>query len=80
MQEADERTEEVNPSEKLEADVAYEIETFGNAEEFVPEPPQIEEKPDPKTVADVTARAKEKEPVKAEKKQEVPSFMQMEDM
>lgn len=64
----------------LYREVQQKIAENGNAEEFIPEPPQIEEKPDPKTVADVTARAKEKEPVKAEKKQEVPSFMQMEDM
>ena len=52
-----------------------------NKTEFVvSEPPAIEEKPEPKTVSDVTAGAKEKEPVKAEKKQDVPSFMQMEDM
>lgn len=81
VQEADERTEDVDRMEQVEADVAYEIEANSNKEEFVvEEPPVIEEKPAPKTVADVTAGAKEKEPVKAEKKQEVPSFMQMEDM
>lgn len=81
VQEADERTEDVDRMEQVEADVAYEIETGANKEEFVvEEPAQIEEKPAPKTVADVTAGAKEKEPVKVEKKQDVPSFMQMEDM
>lgn len=81
VQEADERTEDADRIEQVEADVAYEIETGANKEEFVFEEPQaIEEKPAPKTVADVTVGAKEKEPVKAEKKQDVPSFMQMEDM
>ena len=81
VQEADERTEDVDRMEQVEADVAYEIEANSNKEEFViEEPAQIEEKPAPKTVADVTAVAKEKEMVKAEKKQDVPSFMQMEDM
>ena len=81
VQEADERTEDVDRMAQVEADVAYEIEANSNKEEFViEEPAQIEEKPAPKTVADVTAGAKEKEPVKAEKKQEVPEFMQMENM
>ena len=62
-------------------EVHEEIEANANKEEFIiDEPPAIEEKPEPKTVADVTAGAKEKETVKAEKKQEVPSFMQMENM
>lgn len=79
VQEADERTEEVDRSEMLESDVAYEIEVNGNAEEFVPEEPvQIEEKPRPKTVADVTAGSKEKEPVKAEEvEQPLPDFMKV---
>ena len=81
VQEADERTEDVDRMEQVEADVAYEIEANSNKEEFVvEESPVIEEKPAPKTVADVTAGAKEKEPVKAEKKQEVPDFMKMENM
>ena len=67
--------------EQVEADVAYEIAENSNKEEFiVEEPAQIEEKPAPKTVSDVYTGVKEKEPVKAEKKQEVPSFMQMENM
>ena len=67
--------------EQVEVDVAYEIGANSNKEEFIiDEPPSIEEKPEPKTVADVTAGAKEKEPVKAEKKQEVPDFMKMENM
>lgn len=81
VQEADERTEDVDRMAQVEADVAYEIETHANQQEFVvDEPAQIEEKPAPKTVADVTAGAKEKEPAKAEKKQEVPAFMKMENM
>lgn len=81
VQEADEHTEDINPADKIAADVAYEIAENSNKEEFViDEPPAIEEKPELKTVADVTAGAKEKELVKAEKKQEVPAFMQMEDM
>ena len=80
VQEADERTEDVDRMEQVEADVAYEIAENSNKEEFViDEPPAIEEKPAPKTVADVTAGAKEKEPVKAEKKEQpLPEFMTME--
>lgn len=79
VQEADERTEDVDRMEQVEADVAYEIEANANKEEFVVEEPQaIEEKPAPKTVADVTAGAKEKELVKAEKKEQpLPDFMKM---
>ena len=59
-----------------------EIEANANKEEFIiDEPPAIEEKPDPKTVADVTAGAKEKEPVKAQKEKEeyeYPPFMKEE--
>ena len=84
VQEADERTEDVDRMEQVEADVAYEIAENSNKKEFViDEPPAIEEKPAPKTVADVTAGAKEKEPVKAEKKeqkQDIPAFMQQEVM
>jgi recombination protein RecT len=83
VQEADERTEDVERMEQVEADVAYEIEANANKEEFViDEPPVIEEKPAPKTVADVTAGVKDKEPVgkdmnvsTKEKKQEMPPFM-----
>ena len=82
VQEADEHTEDINPADKIAADVAYEIAESANKEEFViDEPPAIEEKTEPKTVADVTAGVKEKEPVKAEKKQEMPPFMKdLEDM
>lgn len=87
VQEADERTEDVDRMAQVEADVAYEIETGANKEEFVvDEPPAIEEKPAPKTVADVTAGVKEKEPVgkdtnvssKEKKEQPLPDFMTME--
>lgn len=81
VQEADEHTEDVNLAEKVVADVEYEISENANKEEFVvEEAPAIEEKPEPKTVSDVTAGAKEKESVKVDKKQEVPDFMRMEDM
>lgn len=77
VQEADEHTEDVNPAEKVVADVEYEIHENANKEEFIiDEPPAIDEKPESKTVADVTAGAKEKEPVKAEKKEQpLPNFM-----
>ena len=77
VQEADERTEDVERMEQVEADVAYEIEANANKEELIiDEPPAIEEKSEPKTVADVTAGAKEKELVKAEKKEQpLPDFM-----
>lgn len=79
VQEADEHTEDINPADKIAADVAYEIAKSANKEEFViDEPPAIEEKPEPKTVSDVTVGAKEKEPVKAEKKEQtLPDFMKM---
>lgn len=87
VQEADERTEDVDRMEQVEADVAYEIEAGANKEEFsLAEPAQIEEKPAPKTVADVTAGAKEKEATgkdmnataKEKKEQPLPDFMTME--
>ena len=63
----------------LYREVQQEIAENGNAEEFVPEPPQIEEKPASKTVADVTTGQKQKEPVPAEKKgQPLPDFMKAE--
>lgn len=79
VQEADERTEDVDRMEQIEADVAYEIAENSNKEEFIiDEPPAIGENPEPKTVADVTSGAKEKEPVKAEKKEQpLPDFMKM---
>ena len=61
----------------VEAQVRHDIEANANKTEFVvSEPPAIEEKPEPKTVSDVTAGAKEKEPVKVEKKEQtLPDFM-----
>ena len=86
VQEADERTEDVDRMEQVEADVAYEIAENSNKEEFVVEEPQaIEEKPAPKTVADVYTGVRE--PVgkdtnvpDKEKKQDIPAFMQQEVM
>ena len=90
VQEADEHTEDINPADKIAADVAYEIESGANKEEFVIEEPQaIEEKPAPKTVADVpgiNVGKIEKEPVgkdtnvpaKEKKEQTLPDFMTME--
>lgn len=70
----------------VEAQVQHDIETHANQQEFVAEEPaQIEEKTAPKTVADIYTGVREpvgkdtNVPTK-EKKQEVPSFMQMEDM
>ena len=85
VQEADERTEDVDRMEQVEADVAYEIEANSNKEEFViEEPSQIEEKPAQKTVADVYTGVRE--PVgkdmnvstKEKKEQPLPDFMTME--
>lgn len=61
-------------------EVHEEIEANANKTEFViDEPVAIEEKPEPKTVSDVTAGVKEKEPVKAEKKEQpLPDFMSVE--
>lgn len=88
VQEADEHTEDINPADKIAADVAYEIAENSNKEEFIiDEPPAIEEKPELKTVADVAAGVKEKEAVgkdmnvsAKEKKQDIPAFMQQEVM
>ena len=79
VQEADEHTEDVNPADKVVEDVEYEILENANKTEFViDEPPAVEEKPEPKTVSDVTAGTKEREPVKAEKKEQpLPDFMKM---
>lgn len=83
VQEADERTEDIDRMAQVEADVAYEIAENSNKEEFViDEPTAIEEKPEPKTVADVSdinVGKIEKEPVKAEKKEQpLPDFMKVE--
>lgn len=65
----------------VEAQVQQEIESEANKTEFIIDEPAevVEEKPAPKTVADVTAGAKEKEAVKVEKKEQpLPEFMTME--
>ena len=72
----------------VEAQVRHDIEANANKTEFVvSEPPAIEEKLEPKTVSDVTAEVKEKEPVgkdtnvsAKDKKQDIPAFMQQEVM
>ena len=71
-----ERLEEVEGEDRIAADVAYEISQNANKEEFViEEPAQIEEKTPVSTVADV-AKAPEKEPVPAERKEKpLPPFM-----
>lgn len=70
----------------VEAQVKHDIETHANQQEFVvEESAQIEEKPEPKTVADVVGQQKEKEPVgkdmnvpaKEKKEQSLPDFMKM---
>lgn len=82
VQEADEHTEDVNSAEKVVADVEYEIHENANKEEFIiDEPPAIDEKPESKTVADVTAGAKESAgkdinvSSKEKKEQPLPDFM-----
>lgn len=69
----------------LETQVQQEIEAEANKTEFIVEgqAKDLEEKPEPKTVADVVGQQKEKEPVKVEKKeqkQDIPAFMQQEVM
>ena len=61
--------------------IQEEIEDNSNQEEFVP--PQIEEKPAPQTMADLTAGKKDKEPVPVQGKKnecEMPDFMKQENM
>lgn len=72
----------VDNEQDIVAEVEAEISENANKTEFViDEPTAIEEKPTLKTFEDVAAGAKEKEPVKAEKKQEMPPFMKdLEDM
>lgn len=69
VQEADERTEDIDKNEILEASVVYDIETNANSVPFE----VIEEKPEPTTMQN--AQAKEKEPVKVEGEQGLPDFM-----
>lgn len=72
VQEADERTEDIDKNEILEASVVYDIETNANSVPFE----AIEEKPEPPTMPKV--QAKEKEPVKVDGEQELPDFMKAE--
>ena len=74
IQEADERTEDIDRSNIVAEEVAYEIETKSNQEEFVPQ--QIVEKPEKTTVSETTGQQAVKEPVPSEKKKtEIPDFM-----
>lgn len=70
VQEADERTEDIDKNELLEASVVYDIETNANSVPFE----AIEEKPEPTTVT----KATKKEPVAAQGEQELPDFMKAE--
>lgn len=70
VQEADERTEDIDKNELLEASVVYDIETNAN---FVPFE-AIEEKPEPPTATKKT----EKESVAAQGEQTLPDFMKTE--
>lgn len=72
VQEADERTEDIDKNEILEASVVYDIETNANSVPFE----AIEEKPEQPTMPN--AQAKEKEPVKVEGEHELPDFMKTE--
>ena len=74
----------VDNDSDIVAEVEAEISENSNKEEFVIESPaQIEEKAEPKTVADVVGQQKGKEPGKVEKKeqkQDIPAFMKMKNM
>ncbi len=69
VQEADERTEDIDKNEILEASVVYDIETNANSVPFE----AIEEKPAPPTMP--KAQEKEKEAVKVQGEQPLPDFM-----
>lgn len=81
--EAYEKYEEQETIDTVAEEVKYDIETHANKEEFViDEPPAIEEKLEPKTIAGVITGVKEKESAGKdmnvpanEKKHEWPSFM-----
>lgn len=70
VQEADERTEDVDKNELLEASVVYDIETNANSVPFE----EIEEKPAPPTATKTT----EKEPVAVQGEQQLPDFIKAE--
>lgn len=64
----------------IEQKVQHDIKTSANTEDFIPEQTQqIEEKPAPPTMADVTAGKKEKDPVPT-KERPIPDFMKQETM
>ena len=69
VQEEDERTEDIDKNEILEASVVYDIETNANSVPFE----AIEEKPAPPTMP--KAQEKEKEAVKVQGEQPLPDFM-----
>lgn len=72
---------EYNMLDATYREVQEEIEANSNQEEFIP--PQIEEKPTPQTMADLTAGKKDKEPVPVQgkkKEREIPDFMNPESM
>lgn len=79
VQEADERTEDIDRSNIVEEEVIYDIETKSNQEEFVSK--QIEEKTKPPTVSEMTGQQAVKAPVPSgEKKVEIPDFMKPEEI
>lgn len=75
VQEADERTEDIDRSNIVAEEVAYEIETNANKEEFL-----IEENPENQTMENLTVGTKEKEPVAKQERGTVPEFMKQESM
>lgn len=72
---------EYNMMDATYREVQEEIEQNANAEEFIPQPEEIEEKPKQTTVAE-TVKTSEKEPVPAAEpvETEIPSFMSQEEM
>lgn len=72
VQEADERTEDIDENEILEASVVYDIETNANSVSFE----AIEENPEQPTVP--KPQATEKEPVAVRGEQQLPDFMKAE--
>jgi hypothetical protein len=72
---------EYNMMDATYREVQEEIEQNANAEEFIPQPEAIEEKPKQPTVAE-TVKTAEKEPVPAAEpvETEIPSFMSQEEM
>lgn len=78
VSDAYDKAEDFEQTDLIAEDVRYEIAQNANQTEFQPVA-AIEERELPETVADVTAGKKEKEAVKAEKKEQaMPGFMQTE--